>query len=187
MREIKSTRWFIFDQGIWEATIFGIIPIFSLFFIKEPLEYGGYLAYLALMAVLANLLLGRFTDKIQKRAIFLYPLTISIAILTFLFVFAVGNIFIWFVLTGLLQFLLPLFWNISTAMVVDSHPNLRLAMPGREYMLASGRIVGLLIAFISFSLEKIPHNVFFILGFVMFLYPVILFWNTKISKRHSYL
>lgn len=187
LNEIKATRWFIFIQGVWEALVFGIIPIFSLFFIKEPLQYGGYLAYLALTAVLANLILGKFTDKIQKRAAFLYPLTISMAILTLLFDLAVRNIFLWIVFTGLLQFLLPLFWNVSIALVVDSHPNLRLAMPGREFMLAAGRIIGLLIAFISFSIEKIPHNVFFVLGFVMFLYPVILFWNTRISKRYRYL
>lgn len=73
--EIKSTRWLIFIGGIWEAIIIGIIPIFTLFFIKDPLKYGGYLAYLALIAVLANLILGKFTDKIQKRTACLYPLT----------------------------------------------------------------------------------------------------------------
>ncbi|MDP1845739.1 MAG: MFS transporter [Candidatus Moranbacteria bacterium] len=187
LREIKATRWFIFLEGIWEAMIFGIIPIFSLFFIKKPLEYGGFLAYLAIVAVLANLILGKLTDKIQKRVVFLYPLTIGMSVLTFLFVFAVKNFLLWAIFTGLLQFLLPLFWNVSTAMVIDSHPNLRLAIPGREFMLAAGRIIGLLIAFISFSIEKIPHNVFFVLGFVMFLYPVILFWNTRISKRYRYL
>lgn len=187
LNEIKSTRWLIFIGGVWEAMTFGIIPIFTLFFIKEPLKYGGYLAYLALIAILANLILGKFTDKIQKRAAFLYPLTISMAVLTLFFNLAVENLFLWIVLTGLLQFLLPLFWNISTTIVVDSHPNLRLAMPGREFMLAAGRIIGLLIALLSFLLEKTPHAVFFVLGFVMFLYPLTLFWNTRISRRYSYL
>lgn len=187
LAEIKATRWFIFIGGIWEAMALGIIPIFTLFFIKEPLKYGGYLAYLALVSVLANLILGKFTDKIQKRAAFLYPLTISMAVLTLFFNLAVRSLFSWIIFTGLLQFLLPLFWNVSTAMVIDSHPNLRLAIPGREFMLGAGRVVGLLIALLSFSLEKIPHNVFFVLGFIMFLYPAMLFWNTRISKKYSYL
>jgi uncharacterized membrane protein YjfL (UPF0719 family) len=187
LREIKATRWFIFIEGIWEAMVFGIIPIFSLFFIKKPLEYGGFLAYLAVVAVIANLLLGKFTDKIQKRAAFLYPLTIGMSIVTFLFVFAVQNLFLWVIFAGLLQFLMPLFWNVSTAMVIDAHPNLRLAIPGREFTLAAGRIIGLLLAFLSFTIEKTPHNVFFILGTVMLLYPAMLFWNTRVSKKYSYL
>lgn len=185
--EIKATRWFIFIGGIWEAMILGIIPIFTLFFIQKPLEYGGYLAYLALVAIIANIILGKFTDRIQKRSAFLYPLTISMAVMTFFFVFAVKNLYLWLIFTGALQFFMPLFWNVSTAMVVDSHSNLELAIPGREVMLAAGRTIGLLIAFISFTFEKTPHNVFYVLGFIMLLYPMLLLWNTRVAKKHIYL
>lgn len=187
LQEIKATRFFILIEGIWEALPFGLVPIFTLYFIKEPLPYGAYLAYLSLIAVFANLLLGKITDKIQRRAIFLYPITITLAVITFLFFFAINNLPMWIITTSLLQFFLPLFWNLSTAMVIDSHSNLNLAIPGRDLILGIGRIAGLFITFASLTFEKTPKNIFIFLGLVMLLFPIILLWNTRVSKRYSYL
>lgn len=68
---IKSTRLIVFLQGTWEALPFGIIPIFSLHFIKSPLYYGTFIAYLSLMSVIANLVLGNLSDRLQRRLAFL--------------------------------------------------------------------------------------------------------------------
>lgn len=187
IREIKATRLFLFLQGIWESMIFAIIPIFSLYFIKSPLYYGTYMAYLSLMGILANLLLGRYTDKKQKRIIFLYPLTLIMAITTFFFPLAISRIIWWIAITGVIQFFSPLFANISTAMVVDAHLNLRQAIPAREFLLSAGRILGLVITFINFKFQSKPTYIFYFLGSVMLLYPLLLFYNTKISKKYTYL
>jgi hypothetical protein len=186
-REIKSTRIFIFIEGIWESLIFGIIPIYTLFFLKTPLNYTTFIAYLAFISVLANLLLGRFSDKVQKRAIFIYPITILLAGATFIFPLATTNLVYWIIATGIVQFMLPMFWNISTAMVVDSHSDLGSSMFGREIMLTSGRIIGMTVAILSFSLEKTPFYIFFFLGTVMIFYPMVLFWRAKIKKHYSYI
>ena len=186
-KAIKATRVFIFLQGIWESLVFGIIPIFSLFFIKSPLHYGTYMAYLALMGILANLSLGRLTDKLQKRTIFLYPLTIILGITTLLFPLSLKSIFWWIIITGVIQFFLPLFWNVSTAMVIDSHTNVKQVIPVRELLLSLGRVLGLSLAFINFQFESRPTIIFYFLGSIMFLYPLILFYNTKISKKYTYL
>ncbi len=182
--EIKTTRVLFFLEGIWEAMAFGVIPIYTLYFIKTPLGYGTYLAYLSLMGVVANLTLGKLTDKLQKRVVFLYPLTIVMAVITFLFAFGQNDLTWWLILTAAIQFILPLFWNITTTMVVDAHPNLRIAIPGRELVLASGRLLGVFLALVSFSLEKTPFWLYFILGGVILLFPVVLYWNTKYNKYH---
>ncbi len=187
LNEIKATRWLIFVEGVWEAILMGLIPIYSLFFIKEPLPYGIYLAYLSLVGIIANLSLGRFTDKVQKRAVFLYPLTIIMVGVTLLFDLATRNLVLWAVVTGALLFTVPLFWNISTALIVDSRPNLKLAIPGREIALAVGRVIGLLAVFVSFTLEQIPHYIFFFLAGAMLCYPLILYWNTRVSRKYTYL
>ncbi len=186
VNEIKATRVFIFLEGIWEAMLFGIIPIYSLFFIKTPLFYGSFLAYLSLVAAGANLLLGKLTDRMQKRAVFLYPLTLIMAGVTFLFPLVTQSLLLWIIATGILQFLVPLFWNISTAMVVDAHRNLRLAIPGRELMLALGRVVGLSLTYLSFTYEASPRAIFWILGGIFLLYPLTLYWNTQ-KKHYTYL
>ncbi|MFH1971490.1 MAG: hypothetical protein ABIJ05_03865 [Patescibacteria group bacterium] len=187
IKEIKATRIFIFVEGVWEAMVFGVIPIYTLYFIKTPLKYGAFLSYLAFVSIIANFILGKVTDRLHKKTIFLYPITIILACTTILFVTVKTNLGSWIILTGIIQFLLPLFWNISTAMIIDTHSNLQLAIPGREFLLAAGRILGLSIAFISFTFEKSPHYIFIILGLILFLYPIMLFWNTKVSKNYSYL
>ncbi len=103
IREIKATRIFIFIEGVWEALILGIIPIYTLYFIKTPLDYGVFLSYLALVSIIANFTLGKITDKLQKRTIFLYPLTIIMACTTILFIMVKSNIVVWIVLTAFLS------------------------------------------------------------------------------------
>lgn len=185
--EIRATRVFIFLEGIWEALVFGIIPIYTLYFIKTPLGYGTFAAYLSLVGIVANLTLGKLTDRLQKRVVFLYPLTIILAFVTISFAFFSNSLTAWLILTAIISFLLPLFWNITTAMVVDSHSNLRLAIPGREIVLAVGRFAGLLLTFLSFLLEKTPQYIFLILGGILLLYPLILWWRTKVSREFNYL
>ncbi|OGK13183.1 hypothetical protein A3C98_00615 [Candidatus Roizmanbacteria bacterium RIFCSPHIGHO2_02_FULL_37_15] len=187
LKEIKATRLLILIEGVWEALPIGLVPIFTLYFIKTPLEYGIYLTYLSLIGIVANLLLGGLTDRVQKRAIFLYPLTIAMLIITLFFTSATGSIYRWAIVTGSLSFLLPIFWNVSTALVVDSHPNLKIAIPARELMLALGRSLGLFLLFLSFIFEPVPYYIFYVLAGVLALYPLILFWNSKVVKRFRYL
>lgn len=185
--EIRATRVFIVLQGIWEALIFAVIPIATLFFITTPLFYGTYLAYLSFVSIVANMLLGRYTDRAQKRIVFLYPITAILAIVTFAMPHAMGNITLWIAMTGTIHFLLPLFWNLTTAMVVDTQTNLSHSMPGRELCLALGRITGIGVSLVSFLIEGTPTYLFYFLGSIMILYPLRLYWITRIKKTYSFL
>ncbi len=187
LNELKATRLFIIIEGIWESLPFVVIPIYTLFFIKTPLNYGFFISYLSLVGIIANLLLGRLTDRLQKRSVFLYPITILMIVVTFLFPFATKNLILWLIITGGLIFLLPIFWNVSTAFVVDTHQNLLLAIPGREILLTLGRFVGSLLVLVSFFVEKTPFYLFFILGAIFILYPLSLYWRVNIKKTYRYL
>jgi len=187
LKEIRSTRIFMFIQGVWEAMIMSIIPVFSLFFIKSPAKYGIFLAYLALVSIFANLSLGRLTDKLQKRTIFLYPLTLGLSLVTFLFPLAINHLFWWLVVTGVIQFILPLFWNTSTAIVADAHKDIEKAFTTREFVLNIARFLGISLVYINFLYQPRPTYIFYFLGSVMLFYPLILFYRTKISKKYSYL
>ena len=187
IKEISSTRLFIFISGVADALNLGLIPIYTLFFIKSALGYGSFLAYLSLLSVFATLLIGRLSDKLQKRIIFLYPVTIVMGAVSLLFTLGTENIIIWIVLSGIISFLVPIFWNISTAMVVDMSPNLEISIPGREITLALGRLLGLSFVLISFMYEQKPFYIFLVLGIIILLYPLLLFWSSKIRKKYHYL
>ncbi|KKU82087.1 MAG: hypothetical protein UY10_C0042G0004 [Microgenomates group bacterium GW2011_GWA2_47_8] len=184
--EIKATRVLLFLEGIWEAMIFVIIPIYSLFFITTPLAYGAFSAYLAFVGILANLSLGKLTDKLQKRVLFLYPLTIIMAVVTFLFPMGLSTLMLWLVVTGILNFFTPLYWNITTAMFIDTHPNLQKSIPGREIILALGRIVGVSLVLFFFIIESQPRIIFYILGGIMLGYPLHLFWVSRYKKWYVF-
>ncbi|HVZ12521.1 MAG TPA: hypothetical protein VG965_05835 [Patescibacteria group bacterium] len=187
LNSIEATRALIFIEGVWEALIFAVIPIYTLYFIQKPLNYGVFASYLAVLSVIANLTLGRLTDKLQKRSVFLFPLTIIMGVATTLFAVFPQNLTYWIIMTGVIQFLLPLFWNLTMAMVVDSHANLKLAIPGREILLAAGRTLGASFVIVSLCLEPYPHYIFILLGIIMFAFTGVLYYNKHLTKRHSYL
>ncbi len=186
LAEIKSTRPFIFLEGIWSALVLGIIPVYSLIFFKTPAAFGVFLVYFAIVSVISNIVLGKLTDKIKKRSIFLYPLTLILALTTMLFPFALKSLELWIFFTGIVGFVLPMFWNLATALVVDHHEDLKDSMLGREIVLAVGRVVGLGIALFSFPFEKNPKFIFLFLGLSILLYPIILFYNQHIKKHYRY-
>lgn len=186
LSEIKATRFFVFLGGFWDAFNYAIIGVYSLYFIKSPAEYGIFLAYLSFIAVIANLTLGGLTDKFQRRSFLLYPTIIGLGILTLLFTKATADFRLWIILASLIQCLLPIYWSLTTTLVVDHHPNLYLAIPGREIVLALGRITGLFFVFLSFSFEKKPFYIFFILAGALFLFALNLVWQTKIKKNYSF-
>jgi hypothetical protein len=186
LAEIKPTRFYLFAEGFWEALVFGFIPIYTLFFLKTPLGYGVYLSYIAVVGAIAGIVLGRLTDKIKKRSIFLYPVSFFMAVVTIMFAFTTNNLILWLIVSGAIQFILPLFWNIITAFVVDVQQNIELAFVGREIMLASGKFTGLIFVYLSFLLEPRPFFLFFILAAAIASIGAKLYWETRIKKHHQF-
>lgn len=182
---IRPTRLLIFLEGIWEAIVLSFTPIYTLFFFSTPLSYGKYLAYLAVLGTLAGLFVGWFTDRIKKRSVLLYPITILLSLFTALLIPAINNLTLWVVINGLIQLVLPIFWNITTALVVDQHPKLEVAMPAREIVLGVGRLLGVTLTLLGFYLNQIQPTIIF-LALIIILFPLILFYRTKIAKTHSY-
>jgi len=187
LKEVKPTLVFIILQSLWEPLIFTVIPIFSLFFIKSPLYFGVYMSYLSLMSIIANLTLGKLTDKLQKRIIFLYPLTLTMALATFLFPQALTKMVWWVIITGIIQFFAPLFWNLTTSMFIDTTKDIETGFITRELLLSIGRMTSIILIAINFYFQPKPTYIFYYLGFTMLFFPLALFYNTKISKRYNYL
>ena len=181
IKEIKETKILMFLEGVWSVLSNGVIPIFTLYFIRSPLKYGFYLSYLALISIVVSFIIGKISDKIHKRTVFVVPLALALAVTTFMFTVFKLNLTNWIILTGLIKFIEPLFFSTSISLLVDNH-DVRSLMSGRELMLSSGRVTGLLLAFASFTLEKQPFYIFIVLGIAMLLYSILLFCKTKVSK-----
>ena len=183
---IKATRWLVLLQSLWETMPFVVVGVFGLYFIQTPLYYGTYLAYLSLASILANLFFGHLSDKKQKRLIFLYPIVIIMGITALLFPLALNSLTLWLVVTGIISFLMPLFWNFSTSLFVDAHPEHERTFTIRELTLNIGRTVGTFLLFLNFYLQEKPTYIFYFLAAVMFTYAAYIFYQTKITRRYRY-
>ena len=185
LREIRSVRIPIFLEGIWESIIIAFIPISTLHFITTTAGYGQYLAYLSLVGTIAGLLLGHFSDKIGKRSFLLTPISIILALSTFGLIFGLKSLPHWIVVTSIIQFMIPVFWNITTALMVDQNLDLKVAFPGREIVLASGRLLGLAFTYICIINSQI-NLLLITLALVILSLPIYLHYQSRVSKQFVY-
>jgi predicted MFS family arabinose efflux permease len=98
------------------------------------LPYGAYRSYLAIVAVLASLILGKISDRNKKRAQFLYPSTIFTAISIILFAFA-KDLHFWAIASGLFSFTSSIGAVFVTTTVLDHASGVKEGMVAREFLL----------------------------------------------------
>lgn len=186
LNTLASTRIPIFVEGVWEAVLYTIIPILTLNFISGTAQYGQYLSYLAVVGAIAGLATGKYTDIKGRRSYLLLPICIILSALTLLLIPAQLSITLWIVITSLIQMIIPIFWNITTALVVDQGDNLKVVFPGREIVLALGRLVGLsLTAFLMYY--HLINIALVVLALTICSLPLYLYYQSQITKRFTYL
>jgi hypothetical protein len=176
----------IFIEGVWEAVLFAFIPLSTLHFISSPAGYGQYLGYLSLIGTTAGLLLGHYSEKLGKRSFLLWPISITLALATIGLFYGLQSLTVWIVVTSIIQFVVPIFWNITTALMIDQNFDLKVAFPGREVVLAFGRMIGLIFTYIC-VIKSQPGLLLIILSLVILSLPTYLHYHTNISKKYSYL
>lgn len=186
IQSTKSVRLFLIYEGIWSALIFAIIPIYTLTFIHKPESFGIFIAYIGLAGFIANMVLGKLTDRLKKRSVFLYPVTIILAVITYAFPYFQSSLWGWLIIAGLTTFFTPMFWNLTCALVIDNTDHHDESIPGRELFLDIGRLIGLSATVVSFIYESQPTYIFLFLGTAMICFFLNLVIQ-RISGRYTYL
>lgn len=187
LRAAAPVRTMVFLEGLWDSITFGFIPVATLVFIKTPLSYGAFLSLLALTSIPANILLGNRSDAARKRLRFLYPLAISLAVVTLLLPFGLTHLVVWTLLNVLLQFFMPVFRNFTLSLVVDASEDLAQTIPAREVLLATGRFTGLAATYLSFRYNVQPAILCFVFAGALVVMIATLHWNYRLAKRYAYL
>lgn len=185
LHAIKAIRIPILIEGIWESVLFAFIPLSTLHFISSPAGFGQYLGYLAIVGTIAGLLVGHFSDKLGKRSFLLTPICLILSISTAGLILGLNSLMLWVVITGLIQFMIPIFWNITTALMVDQNLDLKVAFPGREIVLAFGRLLGLAFTYICI-LNSQTNFLLIVLALVILALPLYLYYQSRITKQFVY-
>lgn len=173
LARIKKIFILIIFQGISETVIFVAIPVFTLFFIDTPLKLGLFTSYLVAVAATTNIILGKVSDKIKNRGVFIYPFSIILSA-SILGLALSKTLALWIMFSTLVSLSITFVWPFMTAIVVDLYSDSKISMIPREFLANLGRLVGTLIIFLSLQLWETPSLGILVLGLFTFLYPIIM-------------
>lgn len=144
---VKGVRtFFFFEGGIRTATI-SIIPLLSLTYFKKPEELGFFLSYLGVFGAISSLLVAYFSDKINRRRVFLRPITLLVCA-SLIGAFFSHTVLLWVIATGAFAFFMQLLMPLSSAAAFDRHHQTATLWLGREFYYNLGRTSVMIFAFI---------------------------------------
>ncbi|MBM3205354.1 MFS transporter [Candidatus Shapirobacteria bacterium] len=177
LKQSNRVNFFLLIIGIREAVAFAGIAIFTLFFIRQPLPYGVYLAYLGFLSTGATVLLGFLSDKFKKRTIILYPVSLILAFNLIAIAFT-QDLKTWTILSGALAFISTIAGTFETTLVLDKTQTVSGGMISREFLLGVGRIIGTVFILISLTLFDSLKMGLILIGLAYLLFPLSL-WLKK--------
>jgi len=144
-RALRKGRRFtplVFLEGFWQGIFWVAVWIGTIRMVDQPSEYGAFLAFLGVMAGVAAIVAGKWSDRSGDRW---PPLVISgIGVTVFLIVvpFAEGNLTMWSVLAGLAFFFAYMLMAFTFTVVAELGLRVDDAMGLREVMFNLGRTCG---------------------------------------------
>lgn len=174
----KGLKTIIFLQGVWEGIDWIVVPLATLAFVPGVAAYGAFYAYLGFFGIVAFFLLARLSDKLKKRAVFLYPVTVLMAIATILSGFSSGFLE-WGLYRGAVSFLVNLFSPFALTVVVDTSKNIDDSMISREFFLNFGRALGAAIVALMLAFSFELKSALIVSGAILLLHPLFLHKKKK--------
>ncbi len=169
----KGLKTILFLQGIWEGIDWVVVPLATLAFVSTEAGFGAFYSYLGFFGIIAFFLVGRVSDRMKKRAVFLYPVTIAMAAFTVLSGLS-STFFEWGVYRGAVSFLVNLFSPFAMTIVIDMTKNIQDSMISREFFLNFGRALGAMIVALMLVMAVPIQYALVVSGAILLLHPLFL-------------
>lgn len=179
-------NWSTFFQGAASRINWGLIPIFSLFFLKTPKQFGAFFGYLAIITALASVVNGHISDKIKNRKVFFYLFSF-IAVLSLLPLAFVHNIYYWSIFAGIASLCMSLASPFWLTFNLDYYKNLGVdkTMALREVFLNSGYVFTLLVVFLVYYLTSSAKLSLMIISILCCLLPIVSYLQKIYFKKDA--
>ncbi len=148
------------------------ITLMSLRFINNEFDFGKYLSLVSIVALIFSFRTAKISDRIHRRMIFIWPLSVAAAVTTMLLYFA-NNFYLYIILALLLKALTVMVEPMRTNILQDkADKNNPVTWISRELYINIGRSILWLTAFIlwHFNLQSL---LFIIMGLLYLLFPII--------------
>lgn len=157
-----------------------IIPIYVLLFITKALDYGLFLGYIGLVGGVASLIISHFSDKNNKRMMYLFPLFILMAVSIFGMYFIHNGLY-WVLLIGIFSLFNGISNPLRLAFCLDIK-NIDLGFwRARETFLNIGRIAVLGVALLLFYYNRYQF-IFLLYGLIALSYPFLVRYKYRELK-----
>ena len=159
---------------------------FTLFFIKTPQAFGNFFGYLAVLTAIVSLVNAHFSDKVKSRKLFYYLFS-SLAVVSFLPLAFINNIYYWVIFAGINSICIYLanpFWLVFN---LDYYKELGVekSMILRETFLNLGYSAILLIALFIFYLTSSPKKSLIFVSLLACLLPFISYLQKVYLKQNA--
>ena len=171
-------NWSTLFQGATSRISYSLIPIFSLFFLKTPKQFGNFFGYLAIIAAIASIFNGYISDKIKNRKTFFYFFT-SLAVISFLPLSFVNDIYYWGIFAGICSLSMSLAYPFWLTFNLDFYKEegVGKTMILRELFLNLGYVFTMLVVFLVFYFTLSTKISFTVITFICFLMPIVSYFQ----------
>lgn len=178
VRHFKGLKTITILEGALHHFSGIVIAVYALLFLKTSLEVGYFLSYLGLLGFVIGMLLSRYSDKNQKRKVFIFVLFCLMSLSIFLLPLSKENIY-WFITVGIFSAIYTISLPLRLAVSLDVRVADMSFWRTREFFLNLGRTVTLLLTVFLFTLQQY-FLVFALFGCIALAYPFLV--NHKLKE-----
>ncbi len=148
------------------------ITLMSLRFIDDEFDFGKYLSLVSMVALIFSFRTAKISDRINRRMIFIWPLSIGAAVTTTALYF-VNDFYLYVILALLLKALTVMVEPMRTNILKDrADKNNPIIWISREFYLNTGRTIFWLMTAILWYFGQ-QSILFIIMGLLYLLFPII--------------
>ena len=129
-------------EGMWQGIFWLILPLGTVRMTDQVSVYGGFLAFLGLMAGVASVLAGRWSDRARDRRVPLVLSSVGVTVATLTVTLTFGELRLWSLAVGLTEFFTYMMMAFTFTIMAELMLGFDDAMGLRELMFNVGRTAG---------------------------------------------
>ncbi len=171
LHSFKGLKTITMIEGALFFLSCAIIPVYALLFFHTTLEFGGFLSYLGLLALVVSLVISHFSDRSQKRVRLIFILLWILALSLLSLIFATTTL-TWIILSSALVIIINLSAPLRLAISMDVKRVDLGFWRVREFFLTLGRVIFMTISVILFYFQ-LYWGVFLMFALLAFIYPLL--------------
>lgn len=160
--EVRFVKYILVLHGFQEALTYGIIPIYTLMLIQDPVDFGAFGSIVKFATVFLGFVIGGLSDKLKdkKHVLAFFVTLVGIVTLFYSLPFVHATV-ISLAFIGLAYGMISSLYNqVALAFIMDKTTDRVHAIFGRELLMNVGRFLGMILVFVGFLFRAfLPFSV----------------------------